>query len=107
MFASLLLVRPTFNEDAIAFFYEPGGKCNMNNYLNSYWQRLADSSLCELVELFGDKIIWPEGVPALGLQSRVFTPWRTFWLFLGQVLSHSQACVEALKKDLLQHGSIL
>lgn len=116
VFASLLLVRPMFKKGTVVIF-DPGGKCDMKNYLNGYWQRLASSSLCELVELFGDKIVWPEGVSAYGTRSRIFTPWRTFWLFIGQVLSHSQSCVEALrkaqgwlwikKKGLLQHGGIL
>lgn len=89
----------------------------MNNYLNSYWERLSGSSLCELVELFGNKISWPELQSSHEYRDRIFNQWRTFWLFLGQVLSHSQVCTEALKKaqgwlwtkkkDLFQYGGIL
>ena len=67
--------------------------------LSTYWDRLADSSLCELVELFGAKVPWPDvSGKAPYPRDRVFNLWRTFWLFLGQVLSHSQTCREALRK---------
>jgi hypothetical protein len=78
----------------------------MKNYVSSYWDRLSGSTLCELVELFGDKICWPwpelesrHGYRDSVLpRDRVFNQWRTFWVFLGQVLSVSQNCSEALKK---------
>ncbi len=89
----------------------------MNNYLNSYWERLADSSLCELVELFGDKIHWPELPSDHQYRNRLFNQWRILWLCIGQVLSHSQTSVESLrkaqvwlwskKKGFIQYGSIL
>jgi len=70
----------------------------MNNYIDSYWGHLAGSSLCELVELFKDKISWPDLLPVHESRDRIFNQWRTFWIFLGQVLSRSQACIEALRK---------
>jgi hypothetical protein len=80
----------------------------MMNYMSRYWKRLAGSALCELVELFGDKISWPELEPEPEpepdsihvhyYRDRVFNQWRTFWMFLGQVLSVSQTCCEALRK---------
>lgn len=72
----------------------------MIKYMSSYWERLTGSTLCELVELFGDKISWPwpESASKRCCRDRVFNPWRTFWVFLGQVLSTSQNCGESLKK---------
>lgn len=72
----------------------------MMNYLSGYWNYLASSTLCELVELFGDRISWPrsESVSNHCWRNRVFNQWRTFWVFLGQVLSISQNCCEALRK---------
>lgn len=82
--------------------------------LNFYWDRVAGSSLSEIVEVFNDKISWPELPSGHGNSSkndkvnkanksgeyrdRIFNQWRTFWIFLGQTLSHSKACSEALKK---------
>ena len=84
------------------------------NYISSFWGRLASSSLCELVDLVGDMVSWPDvdvnpgPGPGPGpdpdpdthyhYRDRVFNPWRTFWLFLGQVLSVTQTCREALRK---------
>jgi len=80
------------------------------NYISSFWNRLAVSSLSELVELFGDKISWPEVPPVRQIRrglkvredyeyrDRVFNQWRTFWMFLSQLLSSAQTCSEALKK---------
>ncbi len=69
---------------------------NMFNVVSSFWSRLASSSLCELVELMGDKVPLPD--VDLSRKDRVFNPWRTFWLFLGQILSVNQSCREALRK---------
>ena len=84
--------------------------CSLRLPLAASWNHLAESALCELVELFGDKISLPD-VPPLRQTSkdcqvrqeyeprnRVFTQWRTFWMFLGQILSWSQSCSEAVKK---------
>lgn len=68
----------------------------MLNLVSSYWSRLAVSSLCELVELFVDKVPLPD--IDLSCKDRVFNPWRTFWLFLGQILTVTQTCREALRK---------
>ena len=82
----------------------------INNYISSFWNRLAVSSLSELVELFGDKIPWPDVPPvrqirkgikvreAYEYRDRVYNQWRTFWMFLSQLLSSAQTCSEALKK---------
>lgn len=64
--------------------------------LSAFWSRLADSSLCELIELLGDNVPLPEVDPKR--RDRVFNQWRTFWLFLGQILSATQSCSETLKK---------
>jgi hypothetical protein len=74
-----------------------GGKMKIS--LSTFWDRLVSSSLCELVELFGAIVPWPD-VPKQDPypRDRVFNQWRTFWLFLGQVLSASQSCREALRK---------
>lgn len=73
-----------------------GGKCKMSHYISNFWSRLAESSLCELVELVGDKVPLPE--IDTGRRDRIFNSWRTFWLFLGQILSTFQSCREALIK---------
>jgi hypothetical protein len=73
-------------------------KMKVMNYISSFWDRLASSTLCELVALVGDMIPLPE-ISTLQLQrDRIFNQWRTFWLFLGQILSATQACQEALIK---------
>ena len=69
---------------------------NVLNFVSSFWGRLAGSSLCELVELMGNKVPLPD--IDLSRKDRVFNPWRTFWLFLGQILSVTQTCREALRK---------
>ncbi|HLP45386.1 MAG TPA: hypothetical protein VK469_05545 [Candidatus Kapabacteria bacterium] len=68
----------------------------MVKQLSAFWSRLTDSSLCELIELLGDNIPFPEVDPKK--RDRVFNQWRTFWLFLGQILSATQSCSETLKK---------
>ncbi len=68
----------------------------MLNNVSTFWGRIAPCCLCELVELFGHLIPWP-GVN-IKSRDRVFNSWRTFWLFLAQVLSASQTCREALRK---------
>jgi hypothetical protein len=74
-----------------------GGKMKVS--LSTFWDRLVSSSLCELVELFGDKVPSPDLAKlAPYSRDRVFNQWRAFWLFLGQVLSGSQSCREALRK---------
>ena len=94
-----------------------GGYMNLTKYhLSTFWGRLTSSTLCELVELFGEQISWPEADPSK--RDRIFNQWRTFWLFLGQVLSVSQTCREVLrkaqawlniekKKRLIQHVGLL
>ncbi len=66
--------------------------------MSSFWRRLADSPLCELVELFGNQVCWPQLDTPVRYRDRVFGQWQTFWIFVGQVLSHSQSCCEALRK---------
>ena len=33
---------------------------NMRHYMSAFWGRVAGSTLCELVELFGDKVSTPD-----------------------------------------------
>ena len=68
----------------------------MVKQLSAFWSRLTDSSLCELIELLGNNVPFPEVDPKR--RDRVFNQWRTFWLFLGQILSATQSCCETLKK---------
>jgi hypothetical protein len=68
----------------------------MKKYISYYWDRFANSTLCELVSLFGDKITAPE--ISNDYRNRIFNSWRTFWLFLGQIFCANQSCQEALKK---------
>jgi hypothetical protein len=80
------------------------------NNMSNFWKRLAGSSLSELVELFGDKIALPDVPPVRQVcknhnvskeyecRDRVFNQWRTFWMFLSQVISLNQSCKEVLKK---------
>lgn len=70
----------------------------MSKYVANFWKRLADSSLSELVELFGNQVYWPELYSPPGSRNRIFGQWQTFWIFIGQVLSYSQTCCEALRK---------
>lgn len=68
----------------------------IHKYVSTFWDRFASSTLCELVALVGDRIPFPDIDPRQ--RDRIFNQWRTFWLFLGQILSATQACQEALKK---------
>lgn len=79
-------------------------------HLPAFWNYLVDSALCELVELFGNKIPLPDVPPIRQVckgspvreeyepRNRIFNQWRTFWINLGQVLSPTQSCNEALIK---------
>lgn len=60
---------------------------------------LAKKPLGELVELFGAQLKLPEdfGSPD---RTRLFSPKRTFWLFLSQVLSADGSCREVVRKFL-------
>lgn len=69
---------------------------NLLNSVSNFWGRLASSSLCDLTELLGEKVPLPD--IDLSRKDRIFNSWRTFWLFLGQVLSVNQTCREALRK---------
>lgn len=68
----------------------------MSRYVSTFWDRLAESSLCELVELVGERIPFPD--IDTSSRDRIFNSWRIFWLFLGQVLSYTQTCRESLIK---------
>ena len=76
---------------------------NMRHHLSAFWSRLTGSTLCELSDLFADKVPQPEleyldVKPIVYPRDRIFTQWRTFWIFTGQVLSADQTCREALRK---------
>ncbi len=66
------------------------------SYLSISWNRLSHLTLSELVAIVGDKIPPPPLNPSF--LDRIFNQERTFWLFLGQILSATQSCGEALKK---------
>lgn len=66
------------------------------SYLSSFLNRLSGLTLSELAALVGDKIPPPPANPSF--LDRIFNQERTFWLFLGQILSATQSCQEALKK---------
>lgn len=59
-------------------------------------QHLASSSLCELADLIGHRVPAPDKDKSF--RNRIFNQWRTFWLFIAQVLSDNQTCREALRK---------
>lgn len=83
---------------------------NSRHHFMSSWNQLAGSALCELEELFGSKISQPDVAPVRQVRKgkpvrenyepreRIFNQWRTFWIFLGQTLSWTQSCSEAVKK---------
>jgi hypothetical protein len=78
--------------------------------ISNFWGRFAGSALSELVELFGNKIQLPDVPPLRQIRKgqkvreeyksrdRIFNQWRTFWIFLTQVLNQDQSCREVLKK---------
>lgn len=66
------------------------------SYLCAFWNRLSCLPLNELGAVVGDKIPAPPRNPSF--LNRIFNQERTFWLFLGQILSATQSCQEALKK---------
>ncbi|MHC4139649.1 MAG: hypothetical protein ACYSR1_07335 [Planctomycetota bacterium] len=66
--------------------------------LSTFLNRVVSSTLCELVVLFGERVPFPDMDLLSSTRNRVFNLWRTFWLFLGQVLSATQSCREALRK---------
>lgn len=66
------------------------------SYVSSFCNHLSALTLSELSAVVGDRI--PSPPPNPSFLERIFTQERTFWLFLGQVLSATQSCQEALKK---------
>ena len=60
-------------------------------------RRLRSSALTDLIALFSGWICLPKD-PTRSSRDRVFTTWRTFWLFLSQVLSSSHTCRETVRK---------
>jgi len=66
------------------------------SYNSAIFKRLASSSLCELTDLMRDRVPLPEEDQSS--RNRIFDQWKTFWLFLSQVLSVTRTCREALKK---------
>lgn len=60
---------------------------------------LAKKPLGELVELFGAHVKLPENFGSPD-RTRLFSPERTFWLFLSQVLSADGSCREVVRKFL-------
>ena len=66
-------------------------------FLSANARRLRSSSLSDLIALFNDWVYLPKD-PTRSLRVRVFSTWRTFWLFLSQVLSSSHTCRESVRK---------
>jgi len=99
-----LNIEPIFN-------LEGGIMYNTRHHLSMFWSRIVSSTLCELVALFGDKIPLPDVAPVRQVRKgnqagqeyeprdRIFNQWRIFWMFLGQTLSWTQSCREALRKS--------
>ena len=63
--------------------------------IDSQMHLLRKSKLCQLPVLFGKWLNLDEP-PAGSFYKRVFTPARSFWLFLAQVLSTDKSCREAV-----------
>ena len=66
----------------------------MNRPLAAKRRRLRQLPLAQLVRLAGGVVCPPQERPE---RQRVFTPWITFWMFLGQVSSGAPTCREALR----------
>ncbi len=64
--------------------------------VSSFYTQLSAFSFSELSAVVGERIPPPPVNPSF--LDRIFTQERTFWLFLGQILSATQSCQEALKK---------
>jgi hypothetical protein len=64
--------------------------------LSAMLARLTHLTLSELSVVVGSKIPLPPINPSF--LDRIFNQERTLWLFLGQILSATQSCQEALKK---------
>jgi hypothetical protein len=66
----------------------------MNRPLATQRHQLLQLPLAQLVKAAGSIVCPPKERPE---RQRVFTPWVTFWIFLGQVLSAAPSCREALR----------
>lgn len=66
------------------------------SFLTSSWNQLSHLTLSELAAVVGERIPPPPVNPSF--LDRIFNQERTFWLFLGQILSATQSCGDALKK---------
>jgi hypothetical protein len=103
------MIEITLNIELI-FKLQGGIMDSWRHHLPAFWNHLAGSALCDLIELFGNKIPLPHVAPVRQVRKgsqvreeyeprdRIFNQWRTFWMFLGQVLSWTQSCNEALVK---------
>ncbi len=74
----------------------PSSRCPIASRLRARVRLLAELSLCDLVALFASRldfeIVYPDAC-----RERLFTPLRTFWLFLAQALSADGTCREAVR----------
>ena len=59
----------------------------INNYISSFWNRLAVSSLSELVELFGDKIPRPDVPPVRQIRKGIKV--RETYEYRDRVFNHA------------------
>ena len=65
--------------------------------LAAHARSLHNPLLSDLYRIFDPWVRLPEGLGSL-CRHRVFTPARTFWLFLSQVFSSDGSCREAVRK---------
>lgn len=65
---------------------------------SAHAHRFARTPVSELPLLFTD---WLDLSQATAKRNRIFTPTRTFWMFLAQILSADGSCTEALSRSLV------
>ena len=71
-------------------------RCPVSSQLHSRVRLLAELCLCDLVHLLAPFLDLDVAYPGL-YRERLFTPPRTFWLFLAQALSADGSCREAVR----------
>ncbi len=72
---------------------------NGYGHLSAQLRKTRHAPLTELVQLFGPWVELPNRF-AERIRERLFSPARTFWLFLSQVLAADRSCREVLRKYL-------
>lgn len=72
---------------------------NPNGQLHRQVNKYSYCSVAELSQVFGKQITLPHNFGQAG-RKRLFSPERTFWLFLSQIFAEDSSCREALRKFL-------